>query len=100
MRKDIYAYIQQLVKSLLTACEQQNAVKKLLADCEPNWTALRKALEEEEQSVAQPWGERVIPERVELPAGRAKDVVRRHGEQQAGINLSDKGAASTTKKIV
>ena len=51
-RKDIYAYIQQLVKELLVACEQQNAVKKLLADCEPNWTALRKALEEEERSVA------------------------------------------------
>jgi len=51
-RKDIYAYIHLLVKELLVACEQQNAVKKLLGDCEPNWTALRKALEEEERSVA------------------------------------------------
>ena len=32
--------------------------------------------------------------------GRAPDVVRKHDEQQTGINLSDKGAASTTKKIV
>jgi hypothetical protein len=42
----------------------------------------------------------VIPATVSLPAGRAPDIVRKHEEQQTGINLSDKGAASTTKKIV
>lgn len=31
---------------------------------------------------------------------RTEDVVRKHEEQSAGINLLDKGAASTTKKIV
>jgi hypothetical protein len=31
---------------------------------------------------------------------RKEDVIRKHEEQQSGINLLDKGAASTTKKIV
>ncbi len=61
-------------------CEEQNSVKKLLADCEPSWTALRKALEEEEQISAIPWGERKIPESVSLPTGRAPDVIRKHEE--------------------
>ena len=88
------------MKELLLGCEQQAALKKLLAECEPSWTALRKALEEEEGAVSQPWGERLIPASVSLPVTRAPDIIRKHEEQQVGINLSDKGAASTTKKIV
>jgi hypothetical protein len=71
----------------------------MLNECEPSWTALRKALEEEETSVNIDWGQRKLPE--SLPKVlRAPDIVRRHKEQTAGIQLSDKGAASTTKKIV
>ena len=32
--------------------------------------------------------------------GRAEDIVRKHEEQSSGLNLMDKGVASTTKKIV
>ena len=75
------------------------AVKKLLADCEPSWTALRKALEEEEQQHSGNWGERVIPP-YQPPANRAAEIVRRHEEVNNGLSISDKGAASTTKKII
>jgi hypothetical protein len=48
-------------------------MKKLLADCinllfhnyigEPNWTALRKAIEEEEENIQGNWGDRIVPEK-------------------------------------
>jgi len=56
-------------------------------------------LEEEETYVASPWGERQMPE-TSIKTVRAPDVIRKHEEQASGLNLSDKGAASTTKKIV
>lgn len=80
-------------------CEQQSAVKRLLADCEPNWTALRKAVEEEEECLKGEWGERQLPP-IQQPVGRAADVIRKHEEQVSGLNLMDKGAQSTTKKII
>lgn len=87
------------MRQLNSLCEQQASLKKLLADCEPNWTALRKALEEEDDNLRGEWGERPLPKVV--PPTRAEDVIRRHEEQndKAGL-LMDKGAASTTKKIV
>ena len=66
-------------------------MKKLLSECEPSWTALRKALEEEELNVASEWGQRSIQD--SLPkAERKPDVIRKHEEKLAGIGLSDKGA--------
>lgn len=61
-------------------------MKKLLAECkfrylifvlgEPNWTALRKAVEDEEESIVTGWGERKVDI---LPiTGRAPDVIRKH----------------------
>jgi hypothetical protein len=50
-----------------------------MGECEPNWTALRKALEEEEENVRGDWGLKEVPERKQ-PAERAADVVRRHEE--------------------
>ncbi len=81
-------------------CEHQASLKKLLGDCEPNWTALRKALEEEDENLRGEWGERPLP-KIVLPT-RAEDIIRKHEELSAkGLNdLMDKGAASTTKKIV
>ena len=49
--------------------------------------------------MASPWGERQMPE-TSIKTVRAPDVIRKHEEQASGLNLSDKGAASTTKKIV
>lgn len=82
----------------MQVCDQQAAVKKLLMECEPSWTALRKALEEDEGNAFGQWGERQVPER-QAPA-RAEDVVRRHEEAASGLNIADKGVASTTKKII
>jgi hypothetical protein len=100
-RKDIYAYLHQLVKELQLLCDKESAMKRLLSDCEPSWTALRKAREEEEESYSSNWGERVLPQYINPAEGRAPDIVRRHEEQKAGgINMMDKGATSTTRKII
>lgn len=88
-----------MVKQLISLSESQASLKKLLADCEPNWTAVRKAVEADEERIPADWGIRPVPER-ELPK-RAEDVVRKHEPGQSkGLNILDKGAASTTKKIV
>lgn len=98
-RKDIYAYLHALVKQLLHLSESQSSLKKLLGDCEPNWTAVRKAVEAEEERIPSDWGIKPFPERVPTP--RAEDVVRKHEPGQSkGLNILDKGAASTTKKII
>ena len=73
--------------------------KKLLGECEPNWTALRKGVEDEEERVAGTWGEFNIPSTT-IVKDRKEDVIRKHDEQKQGLSLADKGAASTTKKIV
>jgi hexokinase len=65
---------------------------------EPNWTALRKAVEDEIQSLNYEWGTIKIEEK-EIKE-KKEDIIRKHEEHSAGINLLDKGAASTTKKIV
>jgi hypothetical protein len=78
--------------------ENSSQLKQLMQECEPNWTALRKAVEDEERSIAENWGDKELP-LVEKPQ-RPADVIRKHEEQKTGINLTDKGTASTTKKIV
>jgi Cft2 family RNA processing exonuclease len=66
-------------------------VKKLLSECEPSWTALRKALEEEELDVSAEWGQRSLLD--SLPkVERTPDIIRKHEEKATGIGLSDKGA--------
>lgn len=79
--------------------ESQLSLKKLLADCEPNWTAVRKAVESEEERIPADWGLRPVPEKEVVQ--RAEDIVRKHEPGQSkNLNILDKGAASTTKKIV
>ncbi|CDW80337.1 UNKNOWN [Stylonychia lemnae] len=94
--KDIYSFIGQLVLYL----QKQAPLKKLLSECEPNWTALRKAVEDEQEQLIQNWGEKHLENKQPRPV-RKEDIIRKHEEaQQTGINLLDKGALSTTKKIV
>jgi hypothetical protein len=84
----------------LQISESQSSLKKLLNDCEPNWTAVRKAVEAEDERIPKDWGIKPVSEHV-VPTPRAEDIVRRHEPGQAkGLNIMDKGAASTTKKIV
>ena len=76
-RKDIYAYIGQLVEKLVEAADKQPAVKKIMADCEPSWTALRKAREEQQLLVASDWGHAQIPQNA-TKIERALDIIRKH----------------------
>lgn len=66
---------------------------------EPNWTALRKAMEDEEEHIAGNWGDRQVSE-VERMVERQEDVIRKHEKKATGLSLTDSGAASTTKNIV
>jgi hypothetical protein len=57
-------------------------------------------VEDEEDSIAKGlhWGESIqAPTSKE---SRGEDVIRKHEKGEAGLSLTDKGAASTTKKIV
>lgn len=112
-RKDIYAYINQLVHMMKPVWESQPQIKRLMQECklnirlshfyligEPNWTALRKAVEDEEEHVAGNWGDRALPDNSQHKIERKEDVIRKHEEQSTGLSITDKGAASTTKKIV
>lgn len=72
-------------------------MKKLLSECEPNWTTLRKAVEDEERSIIEDWGTRDVPA-IELPD--RKNKVTKHEEEKVTNKLTDKGWASTTGKIV
>ena len=68
---------------------------------EPNWTALRKAVEDEQETLQQNWGESQVNGDTQMKPERKEDVIRRHeANTSTGMNLLDKGAASTTKKIV
>jgi len=61
---------------------------------------LRKAVEDEEENLKLGWGERPDTH-VNAPSDRKEDVIRKHeAYQNPGLNLLDKGVASTTKKIV
>eukprot|EP00347_Sterkiella_histriomuscorum_P003094 403365611 len=97
IRKDIYPFISQLVLQL----QKQQNLKKLLSECEPNWTALRKAVEDEQETLQRNWGESQLNGDTQMKPERKEDVIRRHeANTSTGMNLLDKGAASTTKKIV
>ena len=72
-------------------------MKKLLSDCEPNWTTLRKAIEDEERSLQEDWGTREVPH-VEIPD--RKNKVTKHEEEKTINKLTDKGWASVSETVV
>lgn len=69
----------------------------MLSECDPNWTTLRKAVEDEEISISEDWGTRTVPA-VVIPD--RKNTVKKHEEEKVVDKLTDKGWASTTPKIV
>ena len=62
------------------------------------WEALVNCIEQEKAFLDKEWGTREVPEVDQ--AKKVEDVIRKHEEQSQGLSLLDKGAASTTKKIV
>lgn len=72
-------------------------LKNLVSECEPNWTTLRKAVEDEEKSISGEWGSMTIPA-INVPD--RKNIVRKHEVEKVVDKLTDKGWASTTPKIV
>lgn len=58
-------------------------------------------MEEEDENIRGNWGEKPLPPHQPI-VGRAEDVIRKHKEHanKGILNLMDKGALSTTKKIV
>mmetsp|Transcript_32662 Transcript_32662/g.31875 ORF Transcript_32662/g.31875 Transcript_32662/m.31875 type:complete len:118 (-) Transcript_32662:81-434(-) len=89
LRKDIYPYIKDLVGHLVLIAAHSPPIKQLLESCEPNWTALRKVMEEEETSFKFQWGQKELPAQM-VP--RKEDVVRKHEPQAEGIQLTEESS--------